>query len=78
LAQGADSVVGILWKVADKPTAIFMRYFYQALKTTNGDNAESLRQAQLQLKRKGRYKHPRYWAGFVLTNTYLKTTHISL
>jgi|GEM_PF-6866182 len=78
LAQGAASVIGTLWKVPDKPTALFMQYFYQALKHYNGNKAEALQQARNKMKRSGRYKSPIYWASFVLTNTHQSTEVIKL
>jgi CHAT domain-containing protein len=78
LAQGADSVIGTLWKVDDKSTAIFMRLFYQALNANNGHKAKALQTAKNQMKRLGRYKSEVYWAGFVLTNTHNTTEIINL
>jgi len=70
LAQGADSVIGTLWKIPDKPTAIFMQHFYRALKGYKGNIAKALQQARTKMKRSGRFKSEYYWAGFVLTNTH--------
>lgn len=67
ISKGAGAVIGTLWPVADKPTAIFMKYFYIYLKDTKGDISQALRFAQIKMMKSGRYKHPKYWAGFVLT-----------
>ena len=67
LAAGAHSVVATLWRVADAPTAEFMKLFYRDL-SRGTSKAESLRQAKLRfLGLKPPFAHPRYWAAFVLS-----------
>ena len=63
---GAPSLVVSLWKVQDLSTAELMVGFYRSLKNGSLSKAEALRQAQLELIRKGQLAHPYYWAGFVL------------
>jgi CHAT domain-containing protein len=65
---GAASVLGTLWKVADKSTAQLLSAFHASIKSPKGGatKAEALRQAQLGLLRGGSHQHPFYWAGFVL------------
>lgn len=65
LYAGTSSVVVSLWKVADQSTAELMIPFYKRLRDGVG-KAEALRQAQLEMIRKGRFAHPYYWAPFVL------------
>jgi CHAT domain-containing protein len=60
---GPTSTVMTLWSVDAKPTALFMKTFYQRLKKSN-DITESFRQAMLKTKEK--YKDPSQWAGFIL------------
>lgn len=47
--------------------------FYEALKSNqkNGDSkkAEALRTAALSLMKDSRYRHPFYWAGFVIVGS---------
>ena len=62
---GTPSVVVSLWKVADESTAELMIPFYKRLRDRVG-KAEALRQAQLEMIRKGRFSHPYYWAPVVL------------
>ena len=69
LAKGAKSVIGTLWKVADRPTSVFMTTFYQHLQRVNGDTALALQLAKQDFRRSGAYRHPIFWAGFVLTAT---------
>lgn len=67
LASGAAATVTTLWRVADRPTAEFMKQFYFAL--ANGESkAGALRSAKLRfLRSNSPLADPRYWAAFVLT-----------
>lgn len=67
IQQGAGSVISALWKVDDRPTALFMQYFYLALKKHDGNTAMALFKAKKKFIRSGIYSHPKYWAGFQLT-----------
>jgi CHAT domain-containing protein len=67
LAAGASATVTSLWKVADEPTASFMKQFYYSL-TLGRSKAEALREAKLSfLHSNSALSSPRYWAAFVLT-----------
>ena len=68
LAQGAGSVISTLWPVEDRATAEFMQRFYQQLAETN-NSSKALQAAKKSMYMKGRYRHPKYWAAFVLTST---------
>ena len=63
---GADQVIAALWKVNDDATPALMDRMYAAIR--NGrDPAAALREAKLTLVRSnGVYRHPRYWAPFVV------------
>ncbi|MFT4929253.1 MAG: CHAT domain-containing protein [Phenylobacterium sp.] len=67
LSQGAGAVIGTIWPIPDKPTALFMRVFYQQLKQQHGNTIAALNLTQRQFASQGRYRHPLYWAGFILT-----------
>ncbi|WP_348983000.1 CHAT domain-containing protein [Brasilonema sp. UFV-L1] len=69
--SGARSTLGTLWSVEDKSTADFMAEFYRQLANSQTTKAEALRQAQLKLLKEPGYKHPFYWAGFVLVGNWL-------
>ena len=64
---GAARVLVSLWKVDDEATSELMREFYQAmlgpLKQTPG---AALRTAQAAMSNHRRWRHPYYWAGFVI------------
>ena len=64
---GANSVVVSLWNVNDVATASLMKSFYQNLQS-GMPKAEALRQAKLELLtgEKRAWRHPYYWAPFVL------------
>jgi tetratricopeptide (TPR) repeat protein len=61
---GAPSVCVSLWKVADRSTPPLMEAFYGGVLAGEG-KARALQRAQLRML-EGRYKHPFYWAPFVL------------
>ncbi len=66
LAAGARSTVTTLWRVADAPTADFMRLFYARL-AQGETKAAALRAAKLNFLRSGsQLAQPQYWAAFVL------------
>ncbi|MFN6568181.1 CHAT domain-containing protein [Dendronalium sp. ChiSLP03b] len=67
---GAQSIIASLWLVDDESTALLMQKFYEGLKNRL-TKAEALRQAQLSLSSNSRYKHPYFWAGFVLVGGWL-------
>lgn len=73
LQAGARSTVASLWNVNDSSTPKFMKEFYQRLK--DGETkAEALRQAQLAFLEDEKYsnfRHPYYWASFILVGSWL-------
>jgi CHAT domain-containing protein/tetratricopeptide (TPR) repeat protein len=67
LYAGSESVVVSLWNVNDIATASLMKAFYKNLQPGSAKD-DALRQAKLELIR-GRqqaWRHPYYWAAFVL------------
>lgn len=65
IAQGAETVIATLWPVQDKATSLFVERFYEQLVLQNGHISKALKETQLQFSSRGRYRHPKYWAGFV-------------
>jgi len=65
---GTRSMLVSQWRVNSASTSELMKNFYQALaRQANTDHkSEALRQASLHLLKDPRYRHPFYWAGFVL------------
>jgi CHAT domain-containing protein len=72
LAAGAQTTVTTLWRVADQPTASFMKVFYHQLQR-GVPRDEALRQAKLRFMRNSAVKDPHYWAAFVLTGDGLRS-----
>jgi CHAT domain-containing protein len=65
---GAARVMASLWKVEDEATAELMRRFYDGMLGQGLSPAAALRAAQVSMweGNKKRWRHPFYWAGFVL------------
>jgi CHAT domain-containing protein len=68
---GAKSTLATLWSVNDQATAKLMRDFYAELADQHLPKAEAVRQAQLNLLHNRWYKHPFYWAPYVLLGNWL-------
>ena len=68
---GARSTVATLWAVNDRSTAKLMSKFYQELTKKGISKAEAIRQAQLTLLHTREYRHPFYWAAYVLLGNWL-------
>jgi CHAT domain-containing protein len=70
---GARSVVVSQWRVNSASTSQLMKNFYQVLARQNDPNsrnkAKALREASLRLLKDRQYRHPFYWAGFVLVSS---------
>jgi CHAT domain-containing protein len=65
LSAGGQSVLASLWPVNDESTQNLMEKFYQFLPKTGGPAA--LARAQQQMRHSDpRFRHPYYWAGFVM------------
>jgi CHAT domain-containing protein/tetratricopeptide (TPR) repeat protein len=67
LAQGARHVISTLWPVSDRASAQFMALFYAKLHS-GSSVAEALKTAQMELKALPDFRHPYYWAPYVLTS----------
>lgn len=66
LGAGGQDVLASLWAVNDQATRQLMLGFYRHLRTKDG--AEALSEAQQELRRSNpRYRHPYYWAAFVMS-----------
>ncbi|CAN5882533.1 CHAT domain-containing protein [soil metagenome] len=67
---GSRSMLVSQWKVNSASTSEVMVNFYQALKSEEnhscGKKASALRKTALKTMKDPRYRHPFYWAGFVM------------
>lgn len=68
---GARSTLATLWSVNDEATANLIGYFYETLMDSTFTRAEALRQAQLKLLQDPQYRHPVYWAPYILLGNWL-------
>ncbi|AFY44290.1 CHAT domain-containing protein [Nostoc sp. PCC 7107] len=71
LRSGARSTLATLWSVDDQATATIMGEFYKQFANTKESKAEALKRAQMFLLTDPNYKHPYYWAPYVLVGNWL-------
>jgi len=70
-AAGIPLVVASLWPVETDATSDLMIDFHRERKRAGRPTAEALRSAQLEMiNRPGNYRHPYYWAAFILVGGY--------
>ena len=62
---GAPATVASQWRVEARSTTGLMVEFHRQLRRGKG-KAEALRQAAMKLRKVEEYRHPFYWAGFVV------------
>ena len=62
---GAKSLLVSLWEIHDQSTAAFMQHFYTALRVGQSKD-RALQTAIKQMSRHPRWRHPFYWAPFLL------------
>jgi CHAT domain-containing protein/Tfp pilus assembly protein PilF len=68
---GCPTQVVSQWAVDDKSTALLMSRFYENLKVRSMAKAASLKEAEVWLqKQNAKYRHPYYWAPFVLNGAW--------
>jgi len=70
LRAGARSALATLWSVSDEASAKLVQRFYAEL-AGGASRAEALRRAQLELLETRAYRHPGYWAPFLLISSWL-------
>ena len=68
---GARSAVATLWYINDKASSMLVTEFYGNLKDVDTSKAKALQQAQIALLEDPRFKHPSYWAPFLLIGNWL-------
>jgi len=68
MAIGAKSVISALWPIHDQSTSLLMKAFYSGLSRGLG-KSRALREAKTDMLR-SRFRHPFYWAAFVLYGDY--------
>ncbi len=68
---GARSTVASLWYVNDQATVPLISQFYRELTDPSITKAQALQRAQQQLLAQDQYRHPIYWAPFILVGNWL-------
>ncbi len=68
---GARSTVASLWSVSDEATAQLMLQLYRNLTDGQTSRGQALQKAQQALLASETYRHPYYWAPFVLLGNWL-------
>lgn len=68
---GARSTIASLWSLDDESGARFVGQLYHELSSGKVSKAEALRRAQLSLLHDPNFRHPRYWAPYVLLGNWL-------
>jgi CHAT domain-containing protein len=71
IADHVPTVVASLWSVESDPTADLMVEFHRLRKVKHENTADALRDAQLQMALGNDYKHPYYWAPFILVGSHM-------
>jgi len=65
LSAGCPTTVVSQWKTDSRSSSLLMIEFHRQLKSGKSI-AEALRQAELKLLNTARYRHPFYWAPFIV------------
>lgn len=68
---GARSAMATLWYINDMSSATLIAEFYRNLQAAGTSKAQALQRAQIALLADGRYRHPGYWAPFLLIGNWL-------
>ncbi len=68
---GARSALATLWYINDQASSTLVDTFYHQLQVPGTSKARALQQAKVALRQDRRYRHPAYWAPFLLINNWL-------
>jgi len=71
LKAGARSAMASLWQISDAATVEIIDTFYAQVTTAGVSKAKALQLAQLKLIAQPRFRHPNYWAPFLLIGNWL-------
>jgi CHAT domain-containing protein len=71
IKAGARSALATLWYINDQVTSELIAAFYRNLGKSDITKAEALQQAQLEILADMRYRHPAYWAPYLLIGNWL-------
>ncbi|HZW26700.1 MAG TPA: CHAT domain-containing protein [Gallionella sp.] len=71
IKAGARSALASLWFINDSSSSVLISKFYEYLKQPGNTKAKALQQAQVDLIKDSRFRHPGYWAPFLLIGNWL-------
>ena len=71
IKAGARSALASLWSINDQASSELVAEFYTRLQDPSVSKAQALRLAQVKFLDDLRYKHPSYWAPFLLIGNWL-------
>jgi len=71
IKAGVRSALASLWFVDDEATSQLIAEFYQQLQNPALSKAQALQNAQKKLAKKRKFRHPAYWAPFLLIGNWL-------
>jgi len=71
IKAGARAALASLWFVSDQASALMVDEFYRALSKPDTTKAQALKHAQTVLRNDPRFRHPRYWAPYIMIGNWL-------
>jgi CHAT domain-containing protein len=71
IKAGARSALATLWLINDQAAELLITDVYRHLANRSMNKAQALQQAQLTLLKDNRYRHPGFWAAFLLIGNWL-------
>jgi len=71
IKSGARSALASLWFVDDEATSKLIAEFYKQLQSPALSKAQALQNAQKKLASQKKFRHPAYWAPFLLIGNWL-------
>jgi CHAT domain-containing protein len=71
IKAGCRAALATLWFVSDQASALMVDEFYRALAKPGTSKAKALQHAQTVLRKDPRFRHPRYWAPYLMIGNWL-------
>ena len=71
IKAGCRAALASLWFVSDQASALMVDEFYRALAKPGTTKATALQHAQTVLRNDPRFRHPRYWAPYIMIGNWL-------
>jgi CHAT domain-containing protein len=71
IKAGARSALATLWLINDQAAEMLITEFYRRLSDPSLNKAQALQQAQIALLKDSSYRHPGFWAAFLLIGNWL-------